>query len=238
MNMKMIVISALFFSIAAFVNTASAASSSYSSVQTSVSGGSSASAVVNTVIGGTNAQSEVWINGQLVESSVSSPNPVNIPAPEPRPSARENTNRARSIGGHPVSSEIRVQQNIQSVNGSTSGQVHIYRKENGQVVEDRIVPVPPETSGKPFLFRSSASTGTGNARSITQSVLASSSKAVLIRNLSSTTGLPWLLHVPFFSPRGLGVIASTSMSDNLFLSYGEPEPPLQNLIDRIFNMFR
>lgn len=231
--MKKSIAAAAFLAVFSGAVAAEAATESYSSVHTSVSGGSSASAVVQSVISGSNSHSEIWINGQLIERSDSQSTPVSVS----RPSAREIIGRERAQGVVPVSNEVRVEQRIQSMNGSTTGEVHVYRKENGQVVEDRVVPIPANTSGKPYVFRTKGATST-RSDSVAEQIIASNSGAVIVRDIASSAGMPWLLQLPFFSPRGLGVAASTTVEHRQLLTYDESRTPLQSLFDRIFKMFR
>ncbi len=239
--MKKVVISAVCLALAAFATTANAASYSYSSVSTSVSGGGSASAVVNSIVGGTNSHSEVWIDGHLVENE-NSPAAQTV-APTLRETNRDLIERVRAQGTNTApsvhtSNEVYVQQNVQNVNGSTTAQVRVYRKENGKVVEDRTIPLSPQTAGKPYLYRSTINNGNSSSDVEVRTILASSSRAVVIRDLADTTWLPWWLHVPFFSSRGPGVESTTTLEDRLLLSYDERRVPFDNLLDRIFNMFR
>ena len=207
-------------------SAADAATESYSNVHTSVSGGSRASAVIETVTSGSgSSHSQVWINGELVNDSRSSTEA------NQQTSDRGLQNQSRTRGvTPPLSSEVQVQQEVSSVNGSTDGSVHIYRKENGQVVENRTVPITAKFGGEPIVARL-YSTAQNNAT-------ATAMRPAMTHDLATTSGLPWLLRLPFFTTHGLGVLASTTMEDSLFIAYDEQHAPFQDLVDRIRNMFR
>lgn len=207
--------------------TASAASYSYSSVQTSVSGGSSASASINTVMTGGGANSEVRINGELVPSAQSTIVDKQLPPIPPRATNREIVNRSRdNTQNPPVQNMVRIENTVKNVNGTTTGQVHIYRKENGQVIEDRTVPIPPNSSGKPYIFRSSTTPGASGGVVVAE-MIASGSRAIMVRDIASTSRMPWLMHVPFFSLHGMGVSSTPD----------ENKVPFVRLLDRVFSMF-
>ncbi|MBP9757765.1 MAG: hypothetical protein KBD06_04140 [Candidatus Pacebacteria bacterium] len=225
--------------------SASAASNSYSSVTTSVSGGSSAVAEVNTIMTGGGSNSTVIVNGQVIQSDqIQPPVPLvgkQLPPIPPlgRESNRELINRIRARGSGAgsvtnTSSEIRVVNNVQNINGTTSGEVHIYRKENGKVVEDRTMPIPPNTSGKPFMFRSSTTAQTGVGKLLVRDMMATDSRAMIVREIATSGTLPWLMHVPFFSIKGMGV-ASTATNGVMM---DVARRPFENLFDRVFRMFQ
>ena len=228
-GMQKPLLSLLFLGILLAASGASAASYSYSSVNTSVSGGSSASAQVHTVMSGTGAKSEVWIDGKLMESDQTPP------STPPRESNRQIIDRIRTGATAPVQNNtqniISVEHKVQNSNGSATGTVHIYSKVNGQVVEDRTLPIPHNNSGTLFFFRASTTVATDLPKNLVRALMASGSHAIIIRDLASSSRLPWLMHTPFFS---LLAMDSTS-TDSIF---GTTQEPFVSLLNRVFNMFR
>ncbi len=137
--------------------------------------------------------------------------------------------------------EIRFEQHVQNVNGTTSGQVRVFRKENGQVVEDRVIQLPKGIPGKPIYLRASSSLATGTPHGFfIRSINASGSNAIFLRATSSP--IPWLGQ--FGTIGEFTTIDPTSGSisfdseGNAMLSPERKKQPIQLFMNRVFNLFK
>lgn len=148
----------------------------------------------------------------------------------------------------PITAEgnIQFEQRVESVGGTTSlpaqagGQVRIFRLENGQVVEDRVVPLPQSGPGKPVFFRAST-TGTAGLKAVPPSqgavirtIAASGSRASFLRDISSSSES----FGTFDRPIQVRLTSSTPADGNALFRAIENQPRINQFLGQVFNLFR
>jgi hypothetical protein len=147
----------------------------------------------------------------------------------------------RMNGGAQQNGEIRFEQHLDSIDGTTTGEIHIYRAENGHMIEDRVIQMPQHMPtgqpGRPIFFRASSTVGTGSPRMMVRGVVASSVRAVPIR-VMGTSGLPWMENFSIFGKSAGRVIATNTPDGNVMFSFEQKRPPVREFMDNIFGLFK
>jgi hypothetical protein len=142
----------------------------------------------------------------------------------------------------PISAEgnIEFEQRVDSIGGTTSGQVRIFRRENGQVVEDRVVPLPQGGPGRPVFFRASTTFGNSGGAgqpgqgAIIRAIAASGSRAAFLRDISSSSES----FGNFDRPIQVRLTSSTSADGNALFRAVENQPRINQFLGQVFNLFR
>ncbi len=107
-----------------------------------------------------------------------------------------------------------------NIDGSTTGQISVFRQENGQVVEDRTISVQPGSPGKPLFFRSSTTVGAG------------------LRVDASTTGQAWLTSREFNVDFSNDSSTTLSNAGKFRISIAQKQQPINQFFSKIFDLFR
>ena len=140
---------------------------------------------------------------------------------------REKQMKARTTGTKAIDTTSQSEQ--------ARGEVRVLRVD-GQTIEDRAIKIPNSVPGRPIFFRASSTRENSDGIMI-RAVAASGSRAIFLRDSSSSIEMPWVSARPFGEAGGVRIFSSTTAEGDVTFSF-EKRPPIQDFLGKVFNLFR